>query len=116
MLLLTSRPRSTPGVGIEDSVDAFSPTYRCPERLGSLWDDRTCCRWHGMTPSSGRFAPDTVRARQAGVISKHPGPARAGPQPSEQPRSNSPISQCHRRVRVLVDLTPDELSDLGGSI
>ena len=36
--------------------------------------------------------------------------------PSEQPRWNSPISQCHRRVRVLVDLTPDELSDLAGSI
>src|SRR4029077_12315528 len=47
---------------------------------------------------------------------KHPGPPRADPQPSEQPRSNSPISRCHRRVRVLVDLTPDELSDLGGSI
>jgi hypothetical protein len=61
-------------------------------------------------------SPGAVRARQAGVISKHPGPARAGPPPSEQPRSNSPISQCHRRVRVLVDLTPDELSDLGGSI
>ena len=40
----------------------------------------------------------------------------AGHQLSDQPRSGSPISQCHRRVRVLVDLTPDELSDLGGSI
>jgi hypothetical protein len=45
---------------------------------------------------------------------KHLGPARAGPQPSEQPWSKSPISQCHRRVRVPVNLTPDELSDPGG--
>jgi DNA invertase Pin-like site-specific DNA recombinase len=46
-----------------------------------------------------------VALAKAGVVSKHPGPAPTGPQPSEQSRSQSPIFQCHRRVRVSVNLT-----------
>jgi hypothetical protein len=45
-------------------------------------------------------SPNPARSRQGGVISKHLGPARTAPQPSELPRLESPISQCHRRVRI----------------
>jgi hypothetical protein len=67
-------------------------------------------------PLQGSSLLTLIALAKQSVISKHPGPARAGPQPSERPRSMSPISQCHKRVRVPVNLTPDELSDPGGCV
>ena len=49
-------------------------------------------------------------SRTVRLISKHCGPVRRRAAVIGQPRSGSPISQCHKRVRVLVDLTPDQLS------
>jgi hypothetical protein len=46
-----------------------------------------------------------------GVIKTKPsGPARPDCQPSAPSRSRSPISQCHRRVRVIQHLTTDKSS------
>jgi hypothetical protein len=49
------------------------------------------------------------------LISKDPVPTDDSTQALDPSRSWSPISQCHKRVRVPVNLTSDELSDPGGS-
>jgi hypothetical protein len=57
-----------------------------------------------------------VNVSDCSVSFLDPGLAASAIRASDPSRSRSPISWCHKRVRVPIDLTPDEMSEASGFI
>ena len=122
VLAWASRPLPAPATSAYTSRTALLTKRRAVRSTNHLVTKRACWRGRGGDvlgvvdlPRAPELRVNLALAKQVSFlnIADQCGARQHSPQ---QPRSSGPISQCHRRVRVLVDLTADELSDLGGSI